>query len=118
MTNFENDRNDSDFLEDLRKIMKSNAVPPLAPQRNPARFREMVELSSVAVVKHGVKHYFHYYNFESGWGNNLFKWFIRHLVRHPEDIEPTRDIMIATIKRYEMERQAAMPWSGGEIVPL
>lgn len=107
-----------EFREELKAIMESGIVPPLAPQRKLLDFRKLVEMSSVAVVKDGIKHEFRYNNFGAGWSNELFRWFIRHTVRCPGDIAWARNLMIETWSKHERERRRVMPWSGGTEVPL
>lgn len=110
-------KNSKAFLKELKDLI-DQGHPPINPGRTLTQFQKYIERSSTAIIKDGVKYEFRSSDFGSGWLNSTFKWFIRHLINNPEDMEPARKIMLDYFKRYERDRLSRMPWSGGKVVPL
>lgn len=110
-------KNSIAFLKELKELIDIGH-PPINPGRTLAKFQKYIERASTAIIKNGVKYEFRSSDFGSGWTSSTFKWFIRHLINNPDDMEPARKIMLDSIKKYERDRLSRMPWSGGTVVPL
>jgi hypothetical protein len=105
------------FFRDLTELLDSG-YPPISPMGHLSTFRHLVELSSRAIVKDGLKHCFRYGDFGCGWEEERFTWFLRHLTSNVADIGPTRKLMLCIVERNHKAIEELVPWIGGEVVPL
>jgi hypothetical protein len=104
-----------EFLKLFERLI-SGSLPILSPQSSLAKFRKVIEQSSIAYLVGTQRHEMRY--FGSGWPDEEFKWFIRHLINNPMEVPLARNIILKVIKEQRQQQERELPWSKGKRVSL